>query len=269
MESYNKQHGGSISFHNIWPIWNMTEEQIWKVIDSLRKIYLKQMFWPWFQLLTIIIWLFLLTNFRKFPLIVRYGLVILPLGFLLFILLWFQVFEGHDYYMINLSIILVFIWAVFIGFMLGKRFFHHPVVYIVAVLFLLLNVYLCQETNKERYDGWMNEWYNKNLKALSEIEPYFKKWNVGTDDKVISLPDYSINASLYFMNRKGFTDFGSNFTSEEVFYKRIGQGAKYLVINDSTYLQNQFVKPFIMNKIGEYKNVQVFDLQEIEMKTDK
>lgn len=268
VESYNQKHGGSISFHNIWPIWNMTEEQIWKVIDALRKIYLKQMFWPWLQLVTIIIWLFLMANFRKFPLIIRYSLVILPLGFLLFVLLWFQVFEGHDYYLINLSIILVFIWAVFIGFMIQKRFFHHPAIYIVAVLFLLFNIFRCQRANEERYDGWMNEWYTKNLKALSEMEPYFKKWNIGTDDKVISLPDYSINASLYFMNRKGYTDFGSNFLSEEVFYKRIGQGAKYLVINDSTYLQNQFVKPFIMNKIGEYKNVQVFDLQGIEMKTD-
>jgi hypothetical protein len=63
------------------------------------------------------------------------------------------------------------------------------------------------------------------------------------------------------MNRKGYTDFASDFAKEETFFKRIGQGAKYLVVNDTTLLTRPEVARFTRYPAGEYKNIRVFDLR--------
>jgi hypothetical protein len=105
--------------------------------------------------------------------------------------------------------------------------------------------------------------YVKQFAPLKEIEPYFEQIGIGTEDKVISLPDFTINGSLYFMNRKGYTEFGSDFNNLETFYTRIEQGAKYMVVNDTTILNKEIIKPFIIKKIGEFKNIWIFDLQGI------
>jgi hypothetical protein len=42
------------------------------------------------------------------------------------------------------------------------------------------------------------------------------------------------------------------------------QGAKYLIINDSTVLNRDVIQPFIVDKIGQYKNVFVYDLTEVD-----
>ena len=39
---------------------------------------------------------------------------------------------------------------------------------------------------------------------------------------------------------------------------------KFLVINDTTILHNPEIQPFINKKVGEYKNIRIYDLQEIQ-----
>jgi hypothetical protein len=65
------------------------------------------------------------------------------------------------------------------------------------------------------------------------------------------------------MNRKGYTDFGSDFTQEATFRKRIYQGAKYLVINDTTILQQPLIQKFTQTFVGQYRNVKVYSLKPV------
>jgi hypothetical protein len=102
------------------------------------------------------------------------------------------------------------------------------------------------------------------MKPLVEIEPYFEELGIGTEDKVISIPDYTINASLYYMKRKGYTEFGSDFNNIETVYTRIEQGAKYLIVNDITVLKREVLQPFVTKKMGEYKNIWIYDLRDIK-----
>jgi hypothetical protein len=110
----------------------------------------------------------------------------------------------------------------------------------------------------------MNAPFTKYHKALLELDPLFKRLGISKDDKVISLPDTSINSTLYYMNRKGYTTFGSDFSKKETFYRRIEQGAKYLIVNDSTILFSEVLQPFVKNKIGEFENVSVYDIRNIK-----
>lgn len=73
-----------------------------------------------------------------------------------------------------------------------------------------------------------------------------------------------MNETLLLMNRKGFTDYANDFIKGEEFKKRISQGAKYLIVNDSTILKNAVIQPFIVKPIGPHKNISIFDLWEIK-----
>ncbi len=264
VEHYNSLHHGHFSYHGIWPVWTMTQEQYMRIIDALNKIYFKELFLPFTQYLTFAIWLFLLITIKRQKPVFRFFFLVLTAGFVMQMLLWFQVLEGHDYYTINLLATFVAVWAILFYQIRKWKYFSNPVFYLLGVAFFTWNVFTCKERIHVRYNSWMNDMYTKQFASLKEIEPFFEQIGLGQEDKVISLPDFTINGSLYFMNRKGYTQFGSDFSKPEGFYTRINDGAKYLVVNDTTILHNPEIQPFILNKLGEYKNIWVYDLQGIK-----
>ena len=264
VEYFNGLHGGQVSYHGIWPVWEMTKEQYLRIIDALNKIYFKELFLPYTQYLTLAVWVYLLVTIKKLPPVLRYFIIVLPIGMLVELLLWFQVLEGHDYYTINLLVVFVAVWAVFFYSIKESKLIKNPVFYAIGLGFLIFNVVTCQTRIETRYTGWMNSMYVDRMKALTEIEPYFNELGITPDVKVISIPDYTINASLFYMNRKGYTEFASDFTKPETFYSRIEQGAKYLIVNDTTILHKPEIQPFIISKLGEFKNIWVYDLREIK-----
>ncbi len=258
---YNKLHHGEYSYHGIWPIWKMTSEQYLVIKDQVDKIFFKQYMNPYFQYFTFALWIVLLARFRKNPLILNWGLLLLPLGALSVLMLWFQVLNGHDYYLIVLLIVFAFVWMALFVVLKDYRWMRHPLMYGLLIAIFAYNVFSCQKELKNRYNGWMNGWYVKNLQAVGELEPLLDQLKIGKDDRVISIPDPSVTASLYFMDRSGYTDFGSDFTKEDGFKKRISQGAKYMIVNDTTILSRPEVRAFSGHLMGHYKNVKIFDLR--------
>lgn len=261
VDYYNGLHKADFSFRGIWPIWEITKTQFYRILDILDKIYFREFFAPPLQYVTILVWIFMLLKIRKIAPFFGFLLIIMPLGFAAILALWFQVLEGHDYYLISQIQVLVIVWVIFFIYMKEKRIWNHPFVYI---LFLVAFAFLANDgirRHKARYEGWMNEGYKTHMEALTEIGPKLKEWDIKPEDKVISIPDKSINASLYYMDRKGYTEFGSDFSKEEIFRQRINQGAKYLVINDTTILCQPLIQKFTGNCIGIFRNIKVYRLK--------
>jgi hypothetical protein len=195
-------------------------------------------------------------------------MVVLPLGALSYLVLWFQVLDAHDYYLINLLFVLAFVWSVFFHVIRDTRLWRHPIFNVILVLLVLYSTYHCNHQLKDRYVGWKNEWFKKNLEALTEIEPIFQKVGLMESDKVISIPDPTVCGTLYLMNRNGYNDFASDFSKMETFEKRISQGANYLVVNDSTILGRNELQPYIKTKLAEYKNITIYDLRNLPRNTN-
>ena len=260
---YDNLHKADFSFRGIWPIWSMAPGQFSRIMDVLNKIYFKEFFFPPLQYATILVWIFMLFKIKKITPFLGFLLIIMPLGFAAILILWFQVLDGHDYYLITQMQVLVIVWAIFFIYLKDKQFWNHPIAYIMLIIVFGFLANDGMIRHKERYEGWMNEGYKMHMEALTEIGPYFEKWSIKPEDKVISIPDNSINASLYYMNRKGYTDFGSDFSQEEIFRKRIYQGATYLVINDTTIISQPLIQKFSSNFIGQYRNVKVFRLKTV------
>ncbi len=167
VEYYNRIHLGHLSFHGIWPVWNTTGDQYDRIIHALDKTYFKEFFLPYTQYLTLVVWFVLLIRIKSLKPVFRYFILVLPVGFFAQLLLWFQVLEGHDYYMINLLVVFVAVWALFLTQLNKLNPKIKNISYGIAVLFFLWNALICQNRIQKRYEGWKNEMYH-NIKPFTE-----------------------------------------------------------------------------------------------------
>ena len=129
------------------------------------------------------------------------------------------------------------------------------------ISFLVFNIIYCQKILKSRYVGRPVEAYVNHMKAVGELEPVLSALKIERDDKVISIPDHSINISLYLMSRRGYCNYNSVFEQEGVFENRINKGAKYLLVNDTLLLDKKWVKHYLDYPLLTYKNVKIFDVR--------
>lgn len=100
---------------------------------------------------------------------------------------------------------------------------------------------------------------------MEDIEPLLREAGIQRTDKVISIPDPSINISLNLMNQDGFTDFiRMNIPVEERIDYQISNGAQYLVLSDSNIYKKEkrkYLEKYMKKRVLSHKNVVVYDLQ--------
>ena len=81
------------------------------------------------------------------------------------------------------------------------------------------------------------------------------------EDRVVSLPDGSINISLYLMNRNGYNDYGGReYSGAQRIEKAKEWGAKFLVISNINLLEEEYLQPYLQNKVGGTEHVSIFKL---------
>jgi hypothetical protein len=209
-------------------------------------------------------WIFVLITYKTRSLFLNYLAVIIPLGTIIYLLFWFKALRSHDYYYIELYVFFVMTWLLFFKTMNRHKWFTHWAVYAVLAAWLVFNAYNFTERFKNRFRSWMNSLYTEHLQAVGELEPLLRENGVMPDDLVISIPDGTINGTLYLMNQRGFTNYGSDLTKKEGFDTRIEDGAKFLVINDTASVDRSLVKDYTTNLLFTHKNVFVYDLRPVE-----
>jgi hypothetical protein len=258
------------SHHNVYfligilPIWDMGRAEIQATLHAIGD-HIK---WDYFRKETQIVFLIMLVLafvfYRKVNKLVLVMTIFILVGFIAYILLFFNPLKDHDYYTINLFILVPFSLLVFFFMLKNKlNFIYTSLIFrILLIAFLIHNVDFARRRMSDRYnpDKWQNKYYTTNIQAFTEVGPYLDSLGITKADKVISLPDNSINISLYLMNRKGWTNYGMNADSTKI-RQRINQGAKYLLISDPKAYDEPGVKPFISNKAGRFKNIDIYKLK--------
>ncbi len=260
-EHYNSIHQGKYTFNGIWPIWDVSSEKMDTILNHVNKIWMKEYYHQSLLYLTGLVWVFLLMQPRKIPAFLYYLLIVMPLGGAIYLLLWFQALESHDYYLIDLFILIILVWAVFLFRYREQRWMKSRFTSLLFAVYLVFLGFNCRKRIDERYNGWMNDWYKTKLEAVGELEPYLERWGVTKDDLVISTPDNTINGTLYLMNRKGFNNYGNDLSQPATFSRLISLGARYLVVNDTTIVHDEPIKHYTAYPVGTYRNVSVFDLR--------
>jgi hypothetical protein len=272
------------------PIWDMSWSKILYNCERLSRTLAPEFFnrYAFVALLPLFIIISFRSKARKTGVFALTAIVLF--GSLLYMTLFFQVFDLHDYYLINISVVIPLMLLSCLFFLKNTRpnTFLHIRTKIAGIIVLGFLIYATAARTRIKYrtdDNWAinapvideetrNYWnwyhwhYAKTKNALTGIEPYLSSIGVNSDDKIVSLSDGSINVSLYLMNRKGFTAFWLMKNEEnmkisnpsERMEKWISWGAKYLIIYDENQLSEEYLQPYLTEKIGQRKNVHVFEL---------
>lgn len=291
-KDYNKQNISGIFLQRPLPIWDT--DNLYDGLNYGTQNYISQIPAYFnrtaiFIIITLFIWLIL--RFRKTHIYHTILTTMCFLGALGFILLFFKALPGHDYHLTNLLIIIPLTLITFLHYMKhnGISLFwskNFKGLAIAALVFLIYNTMVIQRVKYDAKDTFVKhtiildentrklwqyilEENDRRYKALSSITPYLRELGIKRTDHVISIPDQSPNITLYMMDQKGCTEFGLfEPDGKDRIMQFIKSGTRYLIINDPIFLNPGYIQPFITNKIGEYKNVQIFELSKAELTGD-
>lgn len=255
---FNKTHGTGQNLLGIFPIWESSREEILHTFNRLGPGKWAPHFQSYPALaLTGAMFVYLWVKFQALPSLHRYILFWLTLGCSAYFLLWFRAFADHDYYLVNLAVLPVFVWLLFL-YQIHKHWSAKLWAWLVIGLFVLsgYNIYHTRQMMDERFTGKLKESAHP---AIYTIEPYLRSIGIARTDLVVSVPDPSPNITLYLMNNPGFTEAFNSDSYNINYFSAVG--AKYLVISDSSYLGKALYQPYLHKPIGHYRGVNIYKLQ--------
>ncbi len=281
---YNNIHLPYIFLQDIFPIWELSPEKqsfIWHTLthDLLPKYFnIKALYVLLFG------FIFTIIDYKKASKFwVSLGILVI-LGSISYIILWYQAFDVHDYYLTNLLVVVIVLAIGIIVHLknnypaiLNNKIIKYSIAVLVIVIIYdtLINNRVKYKAddyfvinspffNKDRKKDWdyYHSHYKTHFKALNELEPVFKEIGIKKSDTVVSLPDNSINISLYLMDRNGFTGYGYNSIPDSIKLEYFrSRGAKYLILNDTNFSSTSWINQLSDKKIRTYKNVNIYDLR--------
>lgn len=262
---YNKAHNSGIFLIGILPLWEMSVSDIALTLEFIREHIRTDYYREYTQVVLLAVFVFNSLHYKHLSFFWKWFNALLTGGFVLYIGLFFFALKNHDYYVINLFILVPVVLVTFF-IVLKKKYppiFSSLLFRLILVLVLVSNIGFAAEKITERYhkNSWQNKEYITFNKIFTTIPPFLRELHIKPTDKVLSLSDNSINISLYLMQQRGWTNFGVNLDSMKI-RQKINAGAKYLLLNhrDSTALQKTW--PFISHKMAKFGNVDIYSLKE-------
>ena len=284
--NYSKSQGNDWVFlKGILPIWELSEERILDTFSKIYSIQLNRIFNPFIHITTILLFIFNVFKFKKInPFLITIN-IFLFIGVLLFCILFFQVFNIHDYYFINTLIFPVFTWFTFFSYhknntkLVSKKIFYIPL-----IIILLFSIFISGVINRHKYNvddviaqagldyisehdkgvmGWFQFDSKKNQEAWKTITPYLRELGIKRETSVMVIDDQSINISLYNMDQIGYTKYCNKGNYEDKIAYSISEGTEYLLISEYNINNPEYeqFKKYFEYSVGKYQNILIFDLK--------
>lgn len=258
---YNKNYNQYLFQVGLLPIWDLDKIQIHEIFNDFKEQIKRSYFHLSMHIFVLTAFVIVLLSPGKANRFLYFLTVILSIGTILFIILFFRALGIHDYHFIDFFIhIPVIIITLLILLKKHYTFVFKSILFrLIVGALIIYNVGFTIDRMKERYTGWMNESYQVYMHRFEHITPFLRSLGIGPEDKVLCLPDQSPDISLYFMNQKGWTNYSTDLDSAKIIGK-INQGADYLFIYIDTLYNNKNITPFIKDKIGEYNDIDIYDI---------
>ncbi len=283
-KDYNSKNLEGLFRQDIIPIWNLSSQRIQNILNTVYTSTIIQFFNP-FALIalgglfitSIVFWK--KTN-RSLLLITS----LLFLGITMFILLFFDGLDAHEYFLIDITVIIPAITITFLTTLksLSLNLFNSKsaksFAWILLILAMNYNVVMTRAhfnphekivTQNIPLPNRVLEYWNWNyydwevhFKDYEGIVPYLRSLGIKFEDKVISIPDETPNKTLALLNQKGFSDYhySVNYKGSMATVRKIELGAKYMIVQGEESLLREDVAPFIQNQIGEYNGIKIYKL---------
>jgi len=242
-------------------LWNLDIDTIHKVIEHVRILWLNQFFHVSSLYMLAGIFLFSFLFIKKNDKFISAITLLLFFGTIIYVILFFAIFDYHDCYTINLFIFLIFVFIAFIGLLKNHflKIFNSPYIKIVFFLFLIFNVVHAQKQMHDRYNSWWTEY--PEYKDYHTITPYLRSIGIKPLDTVVCLPDDS-HFTLYLMNQRGWTECMGNDRDSAGIALSVSRGAKYLIVNGDEIIKRPYIQSFLNHPIGQYGLVRIYKFDE-------
>ncbi|MEI7661348.1 MAG: glycosyltransferase family 39 protein [Bacteroidota bacterium] len=281
--NYNSHNLNGFFLHGILPIWGIdaaARQEVWK---SFMKTLIPNFFTVPALVFVMALFVSMFIFIKKINRYFLFLSLLIFIGSIGFIILFYQVFNVHDYYLTNL-LIFIPLPVIAILDLLRRQYpavFHSLVLKTVAVAAVLVLLYIGAVNTRMRYfprqafvqknlvvnkkeiSDWImwSDYCGTYFNAFKTITPYLRSIGIKRDDLVYSTPDGTINVTLYLMDQKGFSDFYIGGISEDQRMEKVKElGVRYLIINDTSICRKPFLAPYLHHKVGAYKNVVIYDL---------
>lgn len=258
---YNDQNGNHQNLIGIYPIWDMDPGLIKytfkRVLTEWSNVFQQKLILAFLSLsLIIYVW-----KWKQLDFFLKWFTFWLITGVCAYSILWFKAYTDHDYYQLPLTLPALFLSITIISFIETEWLKNLPksgivITNIIGLALIAISIFHNRNIQNERYTNPDYVYINP---AMFELEPYLKTIGVQTKDAVVCVPDKSPNISLNAINHYGYSE---EFNSEAYNIKTFkAQGAAYLIISDSSYLQNPVYLPFLSKPVGRFKGITIFDIR--------
>jgi hypothetical protein len=279
--NYNIKNKSSFFLVGTLPIWDLQQQRINDNFNSLIYNLLPQILNP---LILLAVFVFIIRN-SFLNLKKHFSASLMLIGcvfvFILYILLFFDAFDVHDYYLINTTGIFV-IALFFIFKIIYDRYVinNFKVVWSVLIIMLLYNTYTsgiktwkkinCNVNNIENsivFNAFEQKnffwiyWHDRqHYKALEDKALDIKKIGVLGSDTIFCLGDETINRSLYLLDRVGYTSFNTDVEKAVTF---VGEhkNIKFIFLINPTLKKNPKLISLFNNKIFEKETLSIYKIK--------
>lgn len=276
---YNGIHNFKYTFNSIYPMWDVPGADLNTILEGIKNSTSQSFFSRAVLLSFLFIGIFNLFLFKRINFFAYSASLIITLGSIAYFILWFPLMQNHNYYFIALIILVPAIFTPFALFIKNENptIFTGKLLRVFLAIFLLFNFMYSKEVvqlslkgkdktypfigNHEfikemRYMVWSND---SEWTRFERMKPYLLEIGIDEDAKVISMPDPSFNVSLFYIDRRGWTNF-TDLDAKGI-DTLISKGAEYLFVSNENTLQEDFLKPYLTDQIGSFEGIEIFKLQ--------
>ena len=282
--NYNSKNVDGLFLQTISPIWSSDFGRINFILNCVFTFMLPQLFNNFLLQLVLFLFLILIIYNKRVNKILLIITVCSFMGCTAYFLLFYEHFEIHEYYQIDLLIFPLSVIVSFLHFLKTNYldFFNNKRNKYIFAVFLFLSVIYCASYVRLKYDAsdifaryafyidyrtkakFENELadIHNRFEPCETVTPYLRSLGIKRTDKVIVMGDFSPNISLYLMDQKGFSNGSMEETADNFklqTFKKLN--TKFLILLDSSWLEKDFVKPYLNYKMGKFKTILIFDLR--------
>jgi len=273
----------------------LSPERLSSTIHSVSNFIIYQLGWSYrFLAFYILTFMYMAFNWPKVSRFWFSVLLFTIVGSIVYIYLWFGIFEYHDYYLFPVIPLLFLIWLnVFIVAL--KTDYRKHAFYLASIILVINTINTFDNMRLRTYHKKIkiahvftgkyesgNWWYFGNedkekWKVLRDISPYkgskvLESHGIFSTDTVICDFDPSPTYSLALLNLKGWTLYNCSFTSLDDYMKYTGLGAKYLITNSqrTSSLDSASLGLLKRHIVFRVDSLVVYDLKELrQLRRDK
>ena len=249
---YNSFNNG-IFLLTIVPFWEMTRGETIDVFRSLmNSLFPTFLNRPMLALFFSAV-LYVIFNFRKLNSFLKYCFVFSFAFFLIYLMLFFQVFSVHDYYLINLFIFPIICFFCFLHIVSAGLFRSSNFINVLLILMFVFNALFSAATYRLKLINKDNllEWYpfiskdelkayrynlwdeNKSFKSLNELRPVLRGLGVKREEPVLCVSKGGPNVALYLIDQKGYVIPPEDLKSDSLALKKLVlRNGRYIILND-------------------------------------